>query len=82
MISKKKFEKKEIHFRVVSPNGDDEYNLAHDTALDQIRVMVKDQGKWCYIDNDFRDPNSLTVADLDTAEDIILTNALAGGNLK
>lgn len=80
MINKTKFEKKEIHFRVVSPNGDDEYNLSHDIALDNIRMMVKDQGKWCYIDNDFKDPSLLSTEDLDNAEDIILTNALAGGN--
>ena len=80
MTIQKQFDKKEITFRVVSPNGDDEYTLEHTTALSNIRALVKDEGKWLYIDNDFKNPDSLTTRDLDQAEDIILTNALAGGN--
>ena len=76
----KEFEKKEIHFRVVSPNGDDEYHQDHLTALNNIRTLVKDESKWLYIDGDFKNPETLTTRDLDLAEDIILTNALAGGN--
>jgi len=75
-----KFNKENINFRVVSPNGDDAYSLDHTTALTNIRALVKDEGKWLYIDNEFHpDPSTLTTRDLDTAEDIILTNALAGG---
>jgi hypothetical protein len=48
--------------------------------LQNIRAFVKDESKWLYIDNDFRNPETLTTRDLDQAEDIILTNALAGGN--
>jgi hypothetical protein len=80
MTKQKQFEKIEINYRVVSPNGDDEYTLDHSTALTNIRALVKDEGKWLYIDNDFKDPESLTTRNLDQAEDIILTNALAGGN--
>jgi hypothetical protein len=79
MTKQTKFDKKEIFFRVVSPNGDDEYTLDHATALTNIRGLVKDESKWLYIDNDFKNPESLTTRDLDQAEDIILTNALAGG---
>ena len=80
MKNQKQFDKKEVHFRVVSPNGDDEYTLDHSTALQNIRAFVKDESKWLYIDNDFKNPETLTTRDLDQAEDIILTNALAGGN--
>ena len=64
----KEFEKKEIHFRVVSPNGDDDYALDHSTALANIRALVKDESKWLYIDNDFKNPETLTTRDLDQAE--------------
>lgn len=80
MKNMKQFEKKDIRFRVVSPNGDDEYTLDHCTALANIRTLVKDESKWLYIDNDFKNPETLTTRDLDQAEDIILTNALGGGN--
>ncbi|KYK22732.1 hypothetical protein AYK24_00460 [Thermoplasmatales archaeon SG8-52-4] len=80
MQKTEKFEKENIHFRVVSPNGDDEYQLDHLTALNNIRTLVKDEAKWLYIDGDFKNPEMLTTRDLDLAEDIILTNALAGGN--
>ncbi len=80
MIEQKKFEKKEITYRVVSPNGHDEYTLDHSTALTSIRALVKDEGKWLYIDNDYVNPETLTTRDLDQADDIILTNAVAGGN--
>jgi hypothetical protein len=80
MTTQTKFEKKEVYFRVVSPNGDDEYTLDHVTALNNIRGLVKEGSKWLYIDNDFKDPDMVTTRDLDEAEDIILTNALAGGN--
>jgi hypothetical protein len=80
MTKQKQFEKKEINYRVVSPNGDDACTFDHSTALTNIRALVKDDGKWLYIDNDFKNPETLTTRDLDQAEDIILTNALAGGN--
>jgi hypothetical protein len=80
MIKQKTFEKKEVAFRVVSPNGDDQYSLPHTEALTNIRSLVKDESKWLYIDNSFMDPDTITTRDLDNAEDIILTNALAGGN--
>jgi hypothetical protein len=48
--------------------------------LTNIRALVKDEGKWLYIDNDYVNPETLTTRDLDQAEDIILTNAVAGGN--
>jgi len=79
MTKQKTYEKKEIVFRVVSPNGDDEYALDHTAALTSIRSLVRDESKWLYIDNDFKNPESLTTRDLDQAEDIILTNALGGG---
>lgn len=80
MIKQKQFEKKEITYRVVSPNGHDEYAFDHSLALTNIRTLVKDEGKWLYIDNDYVNPETLTTRDLDQAEDIILTNAVAGGN--
>ncbi len=80
MIKQKQYEKKEITYRVVSPNGHDEYTLDHSAALTGIRALVKEEGKWLYIDNDYVNPETLTTRDLDQAEDIILTNAVAGGN--
>ena len=80
MKKQKQFEKKEITYRVVSPNGHDERTFDHSTALANIRVLVKDESKWLYIDNNYTNPETLTTRDLDQAEDIILTNAVAGGN--
>ena len=80
MKKQKQFEKKEITYHVVSPNGHDECIFDHSTALTNIRALVKDEGKWLYIDNDYTNPETLTTRDLDQAEDIILTNAVAGGN--
>ncbi len=80
MKKQKQFEKKEITYRVVSPNGHDEYTFDHSLALTNIRALVKDESKWLYIDNDYVNPETLTTRDLDQAEDIILTNAVAGGN--
>ena len=80
-MKSKDFEKKQINYRVVSPNGDDEYAQTHVDALTNIRALVEDEGKWLYIDNEWvTNTDSLTTRDLDNAEDIILTNALAGGN--
>jgi len=80
MKKQKQFEKKEITYRVISPNGHDEYTFDHSNALTSIRTLVKNEGKWLYIDNKYANPETLTTRDLDLAEDIILTNAVAGGN--
>ena len=73
------FGKEKVHVDIISSAGHTEYEGASDAAVTEIRRYVQKDGKWLYLDGDYTDADTLTAQDLEEAEDITLTNALAGG---
>lgn len=71
-------ENKRVLVKEVSSRGHDEHDFDVDEALDYIQQAVK-TGKWLYINNQFKTPDQVTLEDIATAEDIVLTNGLVGG---
>lgn len=69
-----------ITVRVVSSRGHDEWTDIPEIALSRIQNEVNTSKKWLYIDGEIQSANTLTVDKLISAEYIILTNALVGGN--
>jgi len=65
--------------KIVSSRGHDEVMLSPADALTRVKSEVNDRKKWLYLDAMHKDPNTLTTDDIMEADDILLTNALAGG---
>lgn len=70
---------KKIKIKVVSMNGHDEFLLVPDEAVKFIKDKCAEEGKWAYVDGDFVNTDTLTSADLEDAEEVMLANMLAGG---
>ena len=70
---------KTIHIKVVSLDGHTDLELAPLEAIREINRLVKEEGKWAFLDGIFTDPQELTTDNLTQVQDITLTNALAGG---
>lgn len=70
---------RQVHVNIISSAGHTEYTGTAPNALNEIRGYVKEGNKWVYIDGNYTNPDTLTEDDLLNAEDITLTNALAGG---
>jgi len=82
-LSAEEFNKKlerTVTVRVVSSRGHDEWVDIPEIALSRIQNEVNTSKKWLYIDGVQQNANTLTVDKLISAEYIILTNALVGGN--
>jgi hypothetical protein len=73
-----KLVKKQVHIKIVSRSGHDEWEGEGGQALEKI-IAETGNGKWAYIDGKFVDPEMLNVKMLEEAEDITLTNSLYGG---
>jgi hypothetical protein len=65
--------------KITSSRGHDELSLSPVDALTRVQTEVNDRKKWLYLDAMHKDPNTLTTDDIMEADDILLTNALAGG---
>ncbi|HNW88129.1 MAG TPA: hypothetical protein PKN48_00570 [Bacteroidales bacterium] len=68
-----------VHIKEVSSQGHTDYDFDLDEALEHITEATKN-GKWLYINNEFKSPNDITIEDLAAAQDLVLTNGLVGGN--
>jgi len=75
-----------VKFRVTSYEGDSEFEMPSSQAFLEIKKLAEEQNKWIYINGEVQNKELLTEDDLikATEEDaqIILMNALAGGNYK
>ena len=79
MTETKKTPQKLVHVKIVSSSGHDEFVGDASAALAKIQEETAKNAKWVYIDGGQFNPDNLTVDQLLNAEDITLTNALAGG---
>jgi len=70
---------KEITLKVVSERGHDTLKLVPSLALDRIRQETSENGKWCYVDGNFKSSDTLTENDIANADEIVLVNGLLGG---
>ena len=66
--------------KIVSSRGHDEVMLSPNDALTRVKSEVNDRKKWLYLDAVHKSPESLTTEDIMEADDILLTNGLAGGS--
>ena len=73
---------KKIKFSVISPSGDTKHNLPINQAIKAIQNLVNNEGKWLYINEQYVTEKDINEENLIGADDIQLTNALGGGNLK
>lgn len=71
--------KRMVTVKIVSSSGHDEFVGDAAAALEKIQEETAKNAKWVYIDGGQFNPENLTVTQLLEAEDITLTNALAGG---
>jgi uncharacterized protein YchJ len=70
---------KTVHVDIISSLGHTEFEGSSTAAVSEIKRYVKEDGKWLYINGSWTSPDTVTPMDLEAAEDITLTNALAGG---
>jgi hypothetical protein len=75
---------KMIKFSVTSMEGDTEYSLLPKQAVNKIKSLAREQNKWVYIGGEIQNTELLTekslVSAMDDEEEIILMNAIAGGD--
>jgi|SaaInlV_200m_DNA_2_1039689.scaffolds.fasta_scaffold00102_18 hypothetical protein len=74
----KKEDNLQVHVQIISESGHDDWYGTPLDAIDMIKEKTNNESKWLFIDQQFRSPNGLSVADV-IGTDIVLTNALAGG---
>ncbi len=71
---------KTVTIKIVSTKGHDEVVIGLDAAIALLRTRCEKEGKWGYLDGrQITNFETLTPEMLETAEDITLTNQLAGG---
>ena len=68
-----------VRLKIVSEKGHDEKLLLVNEALAEIKSQTHENGKWVYIDGQPINTEIITEEDIKNANDITLTNALAGG---
>lgn len=71
---------KEIIVKVVSQHGHDTFKLSPQMAFDKATTEAKENGKWCYVDGEFKSADTLTLSEVEKAQEIVLTSALVGGS--
>ncbi len=79
MTETNKTPKRMVTVKIVSSSGHDEFIGDATAALARIKEETEKNAKWVYIDGGQFNPDNLTVEQLLNAEDVTLTNALAGG---
>lgn len=70
---------KEVIVKITSQRGHDTLKLPSNQALEVIKIETQEKGMWCYVDGTFKSSDSLTLADLERAENIVVVNQLLGG---
>ncbi len=81
-MNKKEKKEKLVKLNVMSTEGDSKYSLIPSEALEQIRNFTENEGKWLYLDGEFKNSEIITESDLVKAEHILLTNIIAGGGVQ
>ncbi len=71
---------KQVEIKIISIKGHESQILGIDAAIAYLKKACDTQGKWAYIDGvPVMDSDSFTASMVENAEDITLTNQLAGG---
>ena len=71
---------KKIHVKVVSIEGHTDLDLSPVEAVSTIRSKCTDEAKWLFVDGvHIGDLSTLGIDALTNAQDITMTNQLAGG---
>jgi hypothetical protein len=70
---------KRVIVKEISSKGHDEWDFDAQEALEYIQEAARN-GKWLYLDGTFANPNEVTLDDLAESRNILLSNALIGGN--
>ena len=71
---------KTVEVKITSSKGHDSLTVSAADAVDTIRTQCEDKKKWLYVDGLHKNPFDLTTDDVMEADDILLTNGLAGGS--
>lgn len=69
-----------VLIKEVSSKGHDEWDFDAREALEYIQEATGN-GKWLFLDGSFANPNEVTLDDLVESREVLLTNALIGGNV-
>lgn len=70
---------KEITLKIVNSNGHSTLKLSPQMALDRVVAETKENGKWCYVDSEFKSSDTISISDIQEANEIVLVNSLVGG---
>lgn len=71
---------KQVEIKTISIMGHETRMLGIEDAIAYLKKACDSQGKWAYIDGvPVMDSNAFTSSLIENAEDITLTNQLAGG---
>lgn len=69
----------DIQFTVVGSEGAETFQEPSSDALNNITKIADEQDKWVYLDGSSKDPKDLTTEELESAQNITLSDMLVGG---
>ncbi len=72
-------EVKKVKLKIVNEFGHQEKELAPQEAIAEIQREVEEHGRWLYVDGVYTNVDTLSKSDLESAQSVILANALQGG---
>ena len=70
----------QVEVKITSSRGHDTLTLSPREAVTRIQDECETRKKWLYMDGLSKNPMNLTTNDVLEADDITLTNGLAGGS--
>jgi MFS superfamily sulfate permease-like transporter len=71
---------KTVEVKITSSRGHDSLTVPAAEAVETIRTQCEDKKKWLYMNGTHKNPFDITTDDVMEADDILLTNGLAGGS--
>jgi len=71
---------KKVTLKVVNETGHTTLQLSPQEALNRVKTETQENGKWCYVDGNFKSFDTLTETDLASANEVVLVSALLGGS--
>lgn len=79
-MSKKVNFSKQVEIKIINHKGHESKTMTIEAAIEYLKKACDSQGKWAFIDGvPALDTKTFNAAMLENAEDITLTNQLAGG---
>jgi len=69
-----------VEVKITSSRGHDTMTVSAADAVETIRTQCEDKKKWLYMDGTHKNPFDISTDDVMEADDILLTNGLAGGS--